>query len=317
MSSLQAHRSCGKCTILPKYRCTCPLSCDTIAYDKILQHLTVLPKESQEKERKVGMKDRLYIASVSTDAPKLANEYGIGLELDHYCTAENMDPPLAGPIRQQVQEDIRAASGVQTGSANPNLRMIFHAPFNELCPAAIDPKIKEIASERYEQAYCIAKNCGISKMVAHSGYMPYVYYKVWHHEKSVEFWKRYMKDKPKDFTLCIENVLEDEPYMMAELMEEIAQPNIRLCLDLGHANCMSRVSAAEWLQVLGPYISHLHIHNNDGTHDFHGALTDGSLNMTQILEEIDHKVSKTATITIESLDGRASLEWMEREGYLK
>lgn len=270
------------------------------------------------------MKDRLYIASVSKDAPKLAREYGIGLELDHYCTAENMDPPLAARVRQQVQEDIRAAeekagepAGKNPGSREQSLRKILHAPFNELCPAAIDPKIKEIARERYEQAYLLAGSYGISKMVVHSGYMPYVYYKVWHHEKSVEFWRRYMQDKPKDFLLCIENVLEDEPYMMAELMEAIDQPNIRLCLDLGHANCMSRVSAAEWLRVLGPCISHLHIHNNDGTHDFHGALADGSLDMAQILEEIDRNVPKTATITIESLDGRASLEWMEREGYLK
>lgn len=285
------------------------------------------------------MKHRLYIATVSQEAPQLAAEYGIGLELDHYCTAINMEEPLAQETHRQVMADIRQAlggSGISSARGpakgeslyraeateltdrQKDLPLLFHAPFNELCPAAIDPKIRDIAFERYEQSYFLSRQqYGIRKMIVHSGYMPHVYYKVWHHEKSVEFWKRYMENKPKDFTICIENVLEDEPHMMVGIAEELDQINIRLCLDIGHANCMSSISPEEWIRVMGPYLSHLHIHNNDGTHDQHRALQDGTVNMGRILELIDQYCGKDTTITIESLDGRKALEWLDGQGYLR
>lgn len=287
------------------------------------------------------MKHRLYIATVSQNAPRLAAEYGIGLELDHYCTAINMEEPLARQTRRQVLSDIRQASEgtgsirsksvsnmkcahavKETDPADPAARperlpLIFHAPFNELCPAAIDPEIREIARKRYEQSYLLAREYHICKMIVHSGYMPHVYYKVWHHEKSAEFWNAYMADKPTDFTICIENVLEDEPHMMARIAEELDQSNIRLCLDVGHANCMSSISPEEWLRVMGPYLSHLHIHNNDGTHDQHNALQDGTVNVGRVLELMDKYCAQDTTVTIESLDGRRALEWLERQGYLE
>lgn len=255
------------------------------------------------------MKDRLYIASISQDAPGLAKEYGIGLELDHYCTAVNMEPPLFETVKEQARQDIEQAG---------NPKLLFHAPFNELCPAAIDPRIREIAFERYEQSYRLAEEFyHVDKMVVHSGYVPRIYYKEWHHEKSLEFWKSYMEDKPDSFTLCIENVLEDEPYMLAQIAEELAQSNIRLCLDLGHANCVGNTPLQEWIRVMGPYVGHLHIHNNNGEHDYHEPLDKGTIHMAQALEQIDQYCAKEATITIESLDGRASLAWLEKEGYLK
>lgn len=255
------------------------------------------------------MKDRLYIASISQDAPSLAKEYGIGLELDHYCTAVNMAPPLLGRMKEAVRQDIEKAG---------KPKLLFHAPFNELYPAAIDPEIRNIAFERYEQSYRLASEFyRIHKMIVHSGYVPRIYYKEWHHEKSLEFWKFYMRDKPHDFMICIENVLEDEPYMLAQIAEELGQRNIRLCLDLGHANCVGNTPVQEWIRVMGPYVGHLHIHNNNGEHDYHETLDRGTINMARALEEIAQHCAKEATITIESLDGRKSLEWLEKEGYLK
>lgn len=255
------------------------------------------------------MKDKLYIASISQDAPELAKEYGIGLELDHYCTALNMDASCFAETHKQVQHEIEVAG---------HPRLLFHAPFNELYPAAIDPAVREIAYQRYDQAYHLAKDTyQINKMIVHSGYVPLIYYKEWHHDRSLEFWESYMRDKPESFTICIENVMEDEPYMLARIAEQLDRKNIRLCLDIGHANCQSKISISEWIKVMSPYISHFHIHNNNGNQDEHGSLGEGTIHMAQTLEEIYHYCSKETTITIESLDGRSSLEWMEKEGYLK
>lgn len=154
-------------------------------------------------------------------------------------------------------------------------------------------------------------------MVVHSGFVPQIYFKEWQHDRALEFWKAYMQDKPPAFTICVENVMEEEPYSLTRLAEELNQKNIRLCLDIGHANRQGDVPLSEWIEVMAPYISHVHIHNNNGIDDEHNALEDGTIEMTKILEKLLLRCEEKTTFTIESLDGRRSLEWLDKEGYLK
>ena len=125
-----------------------------------------------------------------------------------------------------------------------------------------------------------------------------------------------MADKPDDFIITIENVLDDEPYMMAEIMERISNPNIRLCFDTGHALCVSKVPVSEWLRVLAPYLRHLHIHNNDGQYDHHSALTEGLIDMEDFLDDVIKLCSRDTTVTLETMDGLGSVEWLGKKGYL-
>lgn len=68
--------------------------------------------------------------------------------------------------------------------------------------------------------------------------------------KRRRFWHGFMAHKPEDFGLLVENVLEDEPYMLLDFMMRVAEisagsdgfipdgsvsKRIRLCLDIGHA----------------------------------------------------------------------------------
>lgn len=41
-------------------------------------------------------RDKLYISTISTDAVRVAQGYGLGLEIAEYCTAWNMDEKFAG-----------------------------------------------------------------------------------------------------------------------------------------------------------------------------------------------------------------------------
>ena len=41
-------------------------------------------------------KDSVYLSTIAPDAPKVAREYGFGLEIAEYCTAWNMDEKFAG-----------------------------------------------------------------------------------------------------------------------------------------------------------------------------------------------------------------------------
>ena len=251
------------------------------------------------------MRERLHIATVCSQHREILDRWGIGVELDQFCMAASMK----GEARQAADREIAELKAVAGG-------MILHAPFNELFPAAIDPDARALAMRRFSEAAEIAAENGISRMVVHSGYVPFVYFKEWHRDRSVEFWEEFMADKPDDFIIMIENVLDDEPYMMAEIMERISNPNIRLCFDTGHALCVSKVPVSEWLRVLAPYLGHLHIHNNDGQYDHHSALTEGLIDMESFLDDVIKLCSRDTTVTLETIDGLSSVEWLGKKGYL-
>jgi len=257
------------------------------------------------KEVVKNMRNRLYIATVCGQHKEILEKYNIGVELDQFCWAVQLEGEGRTSAFKEIDELIPLSKG-----------NILHAPFNELFPAAIDPRARQMAMDRFNQAAEIAIKLGSDKMVVHTGYMPHVYYKEWHRDRSVEFWNEFMADKPDNFKIVIENVLDDEPYMMAEMIKLIDHPNIKLCFDCGHALCISDVDVMEWLEVMAPHLGHLHIHNNDGTHDYHRPLTDGQIDMKAFLDKALKLCTEDTTFTIESLDGVDSMEWLKNNGYI-
>ena len=252
-----------------------------------------------------NIKDRLYIATVCAEHEEIITKYGIGVELDQFCDPRAIDGETAEQTRVEIKRLLEKTD-----------KCVLHAPFSELFPAAIDPKARALAMERLRQAYELALKYGAPKMVVHSGWVPLVFFKEWHEDRSVEFWEEMMADRDNGLVITVENVMDDEPYMMAKMMERIENPNIRLCLDVGHAACVSQVDVLEWLQVLAPYLGHVHIHNNDGTHDWHKPVFDGKVDMEEFLDKVIELCAPDTTITIESLEGISSMKWLKEKGYL-
>lgn len=252
-------------------------------------------------------KEQIYIATMADDFRETSERYNTGIEIDHYCMASNMDEPAFPVVHAQVE---RILSG--------KVHAVLHAPFNELHPAAIDPRALELAERRLEEAYEVACSHGIHRMVVHSGYLPFVYFKKWHIKRSIAFWERFMRNKPEHFHIYIENVLEDEPYMLAEMFEALDQKNIHCCLDTGHANCMSDVPVEEWARALAPFIGHVHLHNNNGEHDLHASLDDGTANLARALEilELSERNGRQTTYTLECRKSMESYQWLESNGFI-
>ena len=251
------------------------------------------------------MKSRIAIATCCAKWKQIADEFGVAIELDQYCQAENMDGDKAAKIEAMIRKDLRQYKG-----------LVLHAPFNELFPAAIDPQARALAMKRYQQAAALAHAFGIRKMVVHSGYMPHVYFKEWHIPRSVEFWTQFMADQPEDFEICIENVLDDEPDMMVAIAKGCDDPRIGLCYDVGHANIISDRGQDEWLRTMAPYLKHLHIHNNDGEKDYHRGLTEGNLDIERVLDGVLQLCAPDTTVTAEILSDRESFVWLTEKGYL-
>lgn len=252
------------------------------------------------------MRDRIYIATFSENAVCTARQYGFGIEVNDFCISENLDPDKIEESLHAVRQELRdAGAGAD--------QVIVHGPFTEIIPAAIDHRAVSLGMERLQQAYEAVCALGIDRMVVHSGYMPLLYFKEWHHEKSVDFWRAYMADKPERFRLYIENVFEDEPLMMRRLVEAIDDSRVRLCLDIGHANAMMTEDyhILDWIRTLGPWIGHFHLHNNDGSSDQHASFAEGSMDMDEVLDAIETFCREDVTMTIESHSCESSARWLD------
>ena len=245
-------------------------------------------------------KERLFLSTIADDAVQTAREFGLGVELAQFCLAENMDktPP-------DVQKSLDAALQMP--------RRVLHAPFAELCPAAIDPLVREVAKRRFLQAAALAKRYGAEKMVVHSGFIPLVYYPEWYAPQAADFW-RGMLEETDGLTFCVENVLEESPDVLLQTAELVGDARLRVCLDVGHAFCQSG-DLAPWLDALAPYCSHVHLHNNSGTHDEHRALFDGALDMAALIRQLE-RLAPQATYTLEVFSARPSVQWLLKEGLL-
>ena len=255
-----------------------------------------------EKKRQ-PLNHKIYVATVADDCRENILRYGLGVECDEFCTAINLeDPAYIDKARHNLE-------GVS--------RRVLHAPFNELCPAAIEPLVRQVSRYRFLQAWKMAQSFGIRRMVVHSGYVPLVYFPVWFMEQSVLFWKDLLKDLPEDCELLLENVMEDEPQMDYDIVRQVDDPRLRLCLDVGHAHCVSKkIPVQDWIRLWAPYLSHMHLHNNDTSWDTHSALDDGTLDMSEVLELLEEKAPQ-ATWTLEALDATRSCRWLKENGWIE
>lgn len=249
-------------------------------------------------------RSQLYISTVSAECDRAAARHGLGLEIAEYCTASNLDAPI--PQVLAAAESHRQAAS----------RFVFHAPFNELCPAAIDPLAVDLTRRRYRQALAAARDWGCRVMIVHTGFIPLVYFPEWFVEKSVTFWQAFLREVPEDMTLCLENVMEPSPRIPVDIVRQVADPRLRLCLDVGHANTeVSRTPVMEWVEQCRPYLRHLHLHNNAGGWDLHDPLDRGTVPMEEVLRTLAGE--RHLSYTLETLQAEENVLWLQDKGFLE
>lgn len=248
-------------------------------------------------------RNRLLISSVAPDAGECARRHGLGIEIAEYCTAWNMDEKFA-------QTD----AAVREHTEGVTVRTL-HAPFNELFPCAIDPLARKLAAQRYRQAIELARRYDAHRVVIHGGYYSQMYYPVWYTAQSIEFWNDFIKDVPEDMILCLENVFEPEPGIIADIIKGVNDLRLRLCLDIGHANAYSHIPVMKWLEECAGLIAHFHIHNNMGDTDSHNDIDDGTIPMKDFLCAAD-ALCGNATLAMEVLNAKRSVKWLEENGFI-
>ncbi len=247
-------------------------------------------------------KNRLSLASFSDNAIEIIKKYDIAMELNHCCISDYLNEDVFENTLQEAIKDIELCGGKA---------FIMHGPFTEIIPASIDSRAIKLGLDRLNEAYKFASRLGIKSMVVHTGYVSQIYQKGWHKEKSVYFWKKFMEDKPLDFKIFIENVFEDEPFTLIEMIDEIDDERIKICLDTGHCNVYKKgtISVTEWMDIIGHRLGHMHIHNNFGDRDEHLSILEGDINFDDVINKlIEIDKNNDITITIESRVSESSIE---------
>ena len=150
-----------------------------------------------------------------------------------------------------------------------------------------------------------AAELGIEKVVLHPGYITGMGKFV------IDKAKRYglesieailKKANSLDMTLCIENMFPQanfltQPHEFQEVFEIF--PEIRLALDIGHANLGGdRNRAIEFIQRYGYRIGHIHANDNFGKEDNHLPIGAGIIDFDRIIKALK-QTSYDETMTIE------------------
>lgn len=242
-------------------------------------------------------------ASQPQKVASICHKTGLGVEIQSFS---NPDYPSLHPDGVQLHQGLYK-------SVEPRA---LHGPFGDLSPGSCDALIRRVTRERFQFAYDHARNLGVEHVVLHHGYVPNTNtYGGWL-RRSVEFWEDFLATKSSEVTFYLENLLEVDSKLIGDVLKKINHPNLKACLDLGHAFCHGKPPVHKWVEELGEFIGYVHFHDNLGDQDAHLSLGQGRLPLDQIcytLEQMAPDAIWALEVGPENLEN--SLFWLETHGY--
>jgi sugar phosphate isomerase/epimerase len=229
----------------------------------------------------------------------ILNEIGEIGEMGFDYVELTMDPPEAIP-----QKILSQKKSIQSLLNRYRIGILAHLPTFVLTSDLYDSLRKASLQENIE-ALETASELGIEKVVLHPGYVTGMGKFVIDRAKkygleSIEAILK--KANSLGITLCIENMFPQaisltQPYEFQEVFDSF--PEIRLALDIGHANLGGdRNRALEFIQRYGYRIGHIHANDNFGKEDNHLPIGAGIIDFERIIKSLK-ETSYDETITIE------------------
>lgn len=202
-----------------------------------------------------------------------------------------------------------------------NRSITLHGPFLDLSPGSPDPLIREATTDRLRQLIDAVSVFKPQTVVCHAGYdhTRYDFCREQWLEHTVATWQWLGKKLYSRGTrLMLENVYEQTPEELLQVLEPLDPDHVGYCLDVGHLAAFGKYPLDEWLDAAGKYIGQLHLHDNFGDHDSHLGMGKGSIDFAILFEYIRHMTPKPV-ITLEpheKEDFMASLSYLEHSDFL-
>jgi sugar phosphate isomerase/epimerase len=178
----------------------------------------------------------------------------------------------------------------------------FHGPFRDLSPGGVDPKVRAVTLERFNQTLDLAEIFKPGCVVFHSGFDPWRFFGhegLWLHN-SIETWRPLIeKAEHVDTILAVENVFENEPATILSLLEDIGSPHLGHCFDVGHLNVFGDTPMKKWVTTMASHIVEIHLHDNDSHTDGHLPLGKGNIDFPELSRLVSRYVKNRPLYALE------------------
>ncbi len=213
------------------------------------------------------------------------------LNVELFFSAETLD----GLIPEQLASWVARLDDAE-------IRRTIHAPFMDLSPGSFEPLLREITSRRFHQVMDAAALIRPRVVVFHPGYDKWRYGESrerWLAE-SLPLWQEMVeRGEECGCIIAVENIFEEEPSTLYDLITCVDSPRLRHCFDMGHWNLFKKVSLEEWFSILGPFMAETHIHDNHGEKDEHLPIGEGNLD-SRLIFSLLQQYAPDAVRTIEA-----------------
>lgn len=200
------------------------------------------------------------ISTIDSFNKDLYSKLGLGVEIQDFTNPNLLD---------NGYEEIAEKYSILLKNF-PNT-ISLHGPFLDLKPISPDKTIRDASINRYLQAINIGSNLNADYIIFHSQINPYLNepnIKKINNNLNKEFWQKILNQASYfKGTILIENIFENDPLMLKELIDTINLPNVKICLDIGHAILSNDIH--NWVEILKDDIVYIHFHWNNGIYDEH------------------------------------------------
>jgi sugar phosphate isomerase/epimerase len=204
-----------------------------------------------------------------------------GLQPEIYFNSRTLDSLRRKDLKRAAREIERA-----------RISVTFHAPFMDLSPGGVDEKVREVTRLRFRQVLEMVPYFHPRVIVFHPGYDR------WRFDHDADFWAKNslriwepLVKRAEDIgvKIALENIFEENPSILARLLEAIPSPSFGYCLDAGHGALFSEVPIVAWIEALGSRLLEIHLHDNHGKADEHLPLGWGSIDFPAIFSALREK----------------------------
>lgn len=204
----------------------------------------------------------------------LTKTYHAGIELVDFSVGMNLD---------QLTDQLKKWEKILEDLGNPPVNI--HGPFLDLNPMSFERLTAEASWIRFSQAFEAARCLNAERIIFHTCRVPMVCYQEGWAQRLSDFWNRFL-EQHRRVPVSIENVFDENPEIIADFASQVKAENFSLCFDIGHANHASDISVEEWMEILSPWIEHLHLHDNHGVTDEHLPLGWGGIDLKNAFKKI-------------------------------
>ncbi len=205
-------------------------------------------------------------------------ELGLGIEIVFDSTA-SLWPQIRWEDLLERADSLEKAS----------LRATVHGPFHGINLGSRDGHVREFSEAALIAGIETCSSFRSPLMVFHTGCIPQLA------PKSRMKWlnsflpglERILEiASQRKVFLALENTYEEDTELFEEIFDRVPHPNLRMCLDTGHATCFGKIDPTKWADAFVDRICHVHLSDNDGAADLHQSLGNGCVDFQRILKPL-------------------------------